>query len=765
MSFSRTVSRLERITSTPICSPHTLRARPCKFASSFHSQYVYTRSLGTSGSLTTFDVKILADHLNVAATSGNIPEIHQRYGPLSQALKTRQSSSQERLLDHAQVSTIITELATSGRPFDLELIEKILADMTPLFGVVVAPLIHTRIIRALIKRGNTQTTIRWIMSMSRKPGNITPTLRHWHLYLSHLLDGGEFSAMPKALSQMSKSGRKPTKETFALVLEALFTSAVNIRQFRDIMDTMEAVHMPYEPSIDALIYDGFMKQGLSDLAHRLQVEYRKRFGYSIKIAKNAPSAKWDTALEQEAETEGVEKAVELCKNFIADGYKVVPHTFTLLLRHSDNVKDLRHAEMGLGFQAAVLQWALLINNALRKGHIPEAMEIYREFRTTGIPPDAPLIHSLIRALCQSTYRTPNDAAIDEALELYRDLVPPLAEPTNDADASPVPSRLAHRPQGPDEPIYGEILRAIGTSSDPSKYLPVVKMLIKDMQARSILLKDPMAIASVVIIFMRCSTSYDKALLAYQKICRGPGSLKTDQKGYQAILHALCKLSFPKQSALPSVWHYFEIVKDMRTFGYEITPPVYTILLRRLSNLATEIPPEWRSELSVTVRRVHDFLTLDSHITPDTVLWNQLMDSYQRVGLFADALRIWEMMFVSRIYNHASVSIILDACGFAQAWPTAMQICMKLKRTGFQFNQRTWNTWIECMCRMGKLNEAVKAVCLEMGKDQPDVAPDQETIQILISFAAKTNQQDEVMSRIKRYLPDLWRSLPEMMRGR
>jgi len=107
-----------------------------------------------------------------------------------------------------------------------------------------------------------------------------------------------------------------------------------------------------------------------------------------------------------------------------------------------------------------------------------------------------------------------------------------------------------------------------------------------------------------------------------------------------------------------------------------------------------------------------------------------------------------------------VSIILDGCGYAGQWQTATQICSKLLNDGYSFNLRTWHAWLECLCRLGKLDEAVKMVCLSMGKQ---VRPDVNTVKILFHFAKKTKQLHNVQVRIRRYLPDLYHSLPEDLR--
>ena len=64
-----------------------------------------------------------------------------------------------------------------------------------------------------------------------------------------------------------------------------------------------------------------------------------------------------------------------------------------------------------------------------------------------------------------------------------------------------------------------------------------------------------------------------------------------------------------------------------------------------------------------------------------------------------------------------------------------------------------------MCRLGRLEQAVHLVCAVMGQTKSDVAPDVESVRILVKFAKGSNQIAEVRSRIKQYLPDLWTTLP------
>ena len=106
--------------------------------------------------------------------------------------------------------------------------------------------------------------------------------------------------------------------------------------------------------------------------------------------------------------------------------------------------------------------------------------------------------------------------------------------------------------------------------------------------------------------------------------------------------------------------------------------------------------------------------------------------------------MWEMLLVSENFNHASVLIILDGCGFANAWPLAQKVYLRLAERSFLLNQDNWDSYMECMCRVGRLNDAVKMVCLDMGNVQKDMIPNKVTVRLLLMFTARLNQQDETL---------------------
>ena len=756
MSFSRVSFQLERIAirvQRSVSRP-TTRQQPAaaldirRWLTTTHTRLPFHSAAPTclSGDISRAPPnKLTAIHSHINQVLNSLPE----------------SPSDNVVLSPDEVMHILGTLAVSARQQDLALIEKILGQLTPLCGLRVDTDVHNHILQGLVKNGNIQTILNWLSQMHEKPGNVRPFLEHWHTFLNYCADNGQPKMIRHAMSKMAYSGRKPNNNTFRLFFRALFNSGAPVSEFYSAFDRIENYSFRYDESLAEMLFEGFMKFNEPQQAVAVKEEFQRRFSKRV-VKSNAMQADWEESLENEVEKCDITSAIRLCKDFQKEGYKITSHTLTIMVRSSRQVADLEYAEEALQMKAGPLQWSILVGNAVQAGDLTGAYSIYRQFKSRGLTPDAPLVQPLVAALCDSAFRSHDDQPIDQALQLYRELSD--AVPPSSSSATTTRQFGRHRSPGPDAYMYGTLLRAMANSVDVQKCSKLAIDLLADMEARQIKPDGHVAVASLIVMAMRSSSNFDDALAAYRKVMGNESPKDIGPKGYRWILYVLSRLSFGLEPAVPPIWHYFEIVKDMRRSGVEITPYIYASLLRRLANLAEDAPEEDTLRLATSVRRVHDHLTLDPSITPDTLLWNQLMDAYQRVGLFAEAYRVWEVLLIGETYDHASVSIILDACGYANAWPLAEQVIKKLSERSFALNQGNWNAYVECMCRVGMLNDAVKLVCLEMGKDQKDVKPNLTTAQVLLTFATRTNQQDEVAMRLQRYLPELWEGLPTDLRG-
>ncbi|KAG6901472.1 hypothetical protein C0995_011492 [Termitomyces sp. Mi166 len=702
------------------------------------------------------DVALLSSTL--VAELKSLSAIHVYYPKLVSALQstpTTSSSPPPPTLTRDQLLQVLDVLATSGRPTDLQRIEEILTHMPTVFGIPVTIDIHTVIIRGLIQHATDHTVYRWLHSMPSRLVPFTPTLEQFHMFLEACEQRSHFKYVRQVVCTMRETGCKPTNETFKYLIRSRWALAIqeekvpSLSDFTSMLDDMKLEDLPYDPSIDELLYNSYVEQNAQQYAKKIREAYRYRFP---DLQKDHFS-EWKDEIIGVAQSKGVEKAIDhYFQVMVPKGCDPVPQLFRAILRHSTTLDDVRLVQKKFNLPPSVDQYSVLIMNNVRAGLLDNALSIYEESKTIGIVPDAGLVHPIIKAFC----RSPTDENLDKALAIYRDLAA-VAPPYSKTKES-----LNEHAPGPDSTIYNTLLRGIAASEDLDKYFPIAKELMDDMNDFNIA-TDKKNASSIIVLFMRRAKSLPDALDAYYGL-----RSTLDEQGYAVVLNAFCQLSFNNELPVPSLSSYFEIVKDMRRAGLEITVEVYTILLKQLGS----IPARYRSritydhvvELVTTVRRVHDFLTLDAAVSPDEQVWNQLMDTYQRLGCFGDAYRVWNTMYIAGQFDHISVSIIFDACGYAGARNFAKKVFSQLSRDRFSLNRHNWNTWVECLCRLNQLDEALRTACQDMGKNENTVPPDVETARILIKFARRNRVEADVLEWLQQFLPELWKTLPEDLRA-
>jgi pentatricopeptide repeat protein len=696
--------------------------------------------------------KSAAEGLQTSIRTKNLARIHQDYNAYAQsAMGKKGQSTGPPIVSQAELIELLYALAASGRPNDLALVERVFKDMPPLFRMKITDEIYTVVIRGLLRCGNVQTIYRWLMAMPQKTGRFM-TIEHWLLFLEHCLKAGEVGMIRQSIKTMQQSGCKPTNEALKIHIRALFMSEIRLRDIGQAFDDALREGLSFDVSVSALVYDGFVKLGRVHRAAQAQRLYKEKFQETLPGRREQRH----DMISAEVERGGLDAAIALCRIFQDQGFRPNERTLTAVLRHSTRLADMRRAEDALGVRANVVHWSILITNSVRLGDLPDALFIYDQSREMGIRPDVTMVHPIINALCYPTLARPNEAAIDRALDLYYHLCHVMSE----SDSHANPSQARHPPAaGPNAQVYSTLLRTLASSPNAPKYFPKALALLDDMESRKIAMENSISVASVTILLMRSSSNYVDAVNVFKRISNSDNGPGLDDKGYIAILNAFCKLAYDRHDISTSVRHYFEIVREMRRAGHSLTVEVYTIFLQQLS-MGKHLN---RFDLLFSIREIHNHLVLDTSLSPDIALWNQLMDAYQRTGSFRHALTIWDMIFISNQYDNTSVSVILDACAFADSWSVATSICSRLFDEGSFFSQRNWNTWLECMCRLGKLDDAVKLMCLEMGKHQHDVSPDVESVRILFKFAQGTHQKADVQFYVKQYLPNLWESIPEAMR--
>ncbi|KAG6897113.1 hypothetical protein C0992_003967 [Termitomyces sp. T32_za158] len=683
--------------------------------------------------------------------------IHECYPKLVAALQhtpTSSSSAPPATLTREHLVQLLHVLASSARPADLQRVEEVLAHMPAVFGVPVSSDIHTAIVRGLLVHASDHTVYRWLHSMPARAVPLTPTLDQFHLFLAACEHRSHFKYVRHVIATMRDTGCRPTNASFMYFIRARWAfvssdeTVPRLAVFSSLFDDMKFEDLPYDRSVDEFLYNSYAERGMLKRAKKVREEYRTRF----PDPHEEQSAEWKKQVTDIARAEGVEKAIDHYLHVLAPkGCKPAPQLFRAILRHSTSLDDAHLVQKKFNLPPSVDQYSVLIVNSVRAGLTDNALAIYEAAKAAGVVPDAGMVHPIIKTFC----RFPTDETLDKALAIYRDLAA-SAPPHSETKAT-----FHERARGPDSTIYNTLLQGIADSQNLEKYFPIAKELLADMEEHNIAV-DKKNASTVIVLSMRHASTLQEALEAYHD-----HRASLDEKGYAAVLDAFCKLSFDNGVPVPSLTDYFDIVKDMRRAGLEITVEVYTTLLRQLGYIPgayrTRVTPAHLDELVTTTRRVHDFLTLDAAVSPDEHVWNQLMNTYQRLGCFGDAYRVWTTMYVSGRFDHVSVSIMFDACGYAGSWAIASKVFSQLARDGFSLNMHNWNSWVECLCRLRRLNDALKAVCGQMGKNGNTVPPNVETLRILIKFARRDRVEADVQGQLKQHLPELWKTLPEDLR--
>lgn len=701
----------------------------------------------------------LREHIWHCSTAPALPPTHQlhyAYRSLRRAL--RDTSRVEfpddirGLFTQADLYNALDVLATSAKLDDFRLIIDLLHDMKPVFGHVVTEDTHHTVVRALADSGRTAALLKWLSTMPTKPGYVQPTLEFWHMFMDHCLAHGNIQTMSRGIQVMQSQGLPANNVTYNFLIRKVFMSSSHrfLWTIR-IINHISRARLPFDDTLLAMMLEGFNGLGLPSQAARAEEVYRSRFLDHQQPPLERRGQDFNMQLTQTFRTRGQAAAVQLYHSLRRRGFQPTQATLTSLLGDARRVEDITFWEQAFEIKAESCVWSKVIRNALLLGSPPAVLDIYLAAKSAGVTVDLALAGPVVRSLCSSSLQAPTDAALDLAVKIYREIE---EVPSSEAKAVGF---------GPQVALFQTLLRALSASSNKTKYMPIAIDLLEDMKRRG--LSERAHVTSLVILLMRSASSFAEAFDAYKTV-RERTQIPFQAKGYAAILHTFTTLKFGNRTVPP--WQdYFHIVKDMQEDGSPVLPHLYTNMLRQMARMAARAKPsdpDYISSLQKIVHAARDVQNLVTMSTAtvtalDTPFWNQLMDTYQRAGAFEDARRVWDKLFHEGRADAASVSIIFDACGYARAGRTAVQVFASLRASGYGLNLRNWHAWLECLCRLGQLDDAARYFCLEMGSGPHGVLPDEQGARILLKFANQRGVGDEVRMRIQRFLPALWKKLP------
>ncbi|KAF7729008.1 hypothetical protein EC973_005039 [Apophysomyces ossiformis] len=180
--------------------------------------------------------------------------------------------------------------------------------------------------------------------------------------------------------------------------------------------------------------------------------------------------------------------------------------------------------------------------------------------------------------------------------------------------------------------------------------------------------------------------------------------------------------------------------------------------------------------SYVLEQIHNHIKMDIYFDPDIAVYNALMDAYNRVGDGDTVLRIWDTLLLNpspeTAIDSATISIVLDSCGFNGFHYRARMIWKMLKQMEIPLNGNNYNSYIECLCRSNGRkgwDEARRVALEEMiqpgggngarTRDARHPLLEEKTVNILISFARQKRFSSEEIADLEAWKINLF---PENM---
>ena len=652
----------------------------------------------------------------------------------------------------------LTSLAISGRAGDVALLHAVLESLPAQCNLQVTASTHAAIFDSFVASGHSSSALRWLETMSTMPGKISPSLSQWHAWIKAFGSFHQDTQLPFLFRSIVTSGCQPTSETYSIALTAIFCAKHPPKEsaVRKLLRQAHRAGVPHDEDVISSVAKGYVAHRMVLVAEQMRTFYEKLYNRQTDSHSNT------TTFLKKAHAQGKHRATVEAERLRSRGFIAAPQTLRVLLAESASVDDVRFWERTLQVQADVHAWLLVIQNCIQQTRSPDRVfQVYKEYIAGGMTPTSKLVDPIIRLLCMKTLRPPTESDVDRALLIYTDLF------------------RATESGEPYAVIYNTLISALVMAQNTRKYFPRALSLVEEMRSRDVEM-DSMTATSITILLLRSSSTPIEAFQAYKQVFKRPdGTPALDAEGYAAVLNVFCRLTFGKDNintAIPAWEQYFEIVRDMREAGFPVSVKVYSIILQQLGFTATKI----RRSLSQTsreeipyyqptsgdvvdirsiqfaIRRIHQILLTDAAVQPDTIAWNTLMDAYQRAGCLREAYKVWESLWLSRSFDNASISIVADACGHAGAHAEAVQIFPRIVKSGFEMNIRNWNAWLECLCRLNRVREAVEVLCNEMGQNE-NVEPNGGSISVILRFAKGKPGETEVKKRIEHHYPELYKS--------
>jgi len=334
-------------------------------------------------------------------------------------------------------------------------------------------------------------------------------------------------------------------------------------------------------------------------------------------------------------------------------------------------------------------------------------------------------------------------------------------------------------------------------------VPDAISLLDEMRRRHVVLGQTTAMRLTFDLMDRAQTHHD-AFRAYSYV-RALDPMIMDEQDYLDIILHFIRLVLPKSpSPLPKLT--FEFLRDMRDAAIPPQARVYTMMVneytrylrRRRKERATGSGESTGSDEKIagntiqTIQKIHSIVKLDSFLDVDLPLLIALMDAYNQLQLWPETFELWNEIVarhrmeressadgrqtsLQRVAYRPALSVILDACGYSGNLARARKIWEWAHgRDMIRCSYGNWKSWIECLCRCGRLTEACDVVRGPFKRSWSDgmLGPDERTtllsrvdqdelpvLEMLVKFSWRSKSEwIEVRKMIESEFPEQWEVL-------
>ncbi|PWN36959.1 uncharacterized protein FA14DRAFT_159227 [Meira miltonrushii] len=222
--------------------------------------------------------------------------------------------------------------------------------------------------------------------------------------------------------------------------------------------------------------------------------------------------------------------------------------------------------------------------------------------------------------------------------------------------------------------------------------------------------------------LRCQRfkDYWEAFAEYQKMrdwCLERGEILTSN-GWFRVFYNLTRLDIYDTKSTPSlpIEIFEELMTDFDNLAQadeNVRVKIFTLALSHYGKRASKaVGSKWRMYHQQVILIIHEGLVkrYGDNLNGDVVIFNSLLEAYNRAGLSNSAIEIWNQAVNLNVeIDAATLATIFDICGLNGRLPDAIKIFEWLQH-GECFlklmNKNAWDSWLECLCRCGALQEAM-----------------------------------------------------------